>query len=91
MEKQVITRLTKNFEECAYENDGIEFWFARDLQLLLGYVEWRKFQGVIEKAKESCNNSGNNITDHFVGADKMVKIGSGAEREIEVLHVYSCE
>jgi DNA-damage-inducible protein D len=74
MEKQVITRLTKNFEECAYEKDGIEFWFARDLQLLLGYVEWRKFQGVIEKAKESCNNSGNNITDHFVDADKMVKI-----------------
>ena len=79
MEKQIITKLSKTFEEYAYEEDGIEFWFARDLQALLGYVEWRKFQGVIEKAKESCTNSGNNISNHFVDAAKMVTIGSGEE------------
>ena len=92
MEKQIITKLSKTFEDYAYEEDGIEFWFARDLQVLLGYVEWRKFQGVIEKAKESCKKSGNEISNHFVDAAKKVTIGSGAEREIDdiMLTRYAC-
>ncbi len=83
MEKQIITNLTKNFEDYAHQDNEVEFWFARDLQQLLGYVEWRKFLGVIEKAKEACKSSGNNILDHFVDADKKVQLGSGAEREVE--------
>ena len=75
MKKQIITKLSKTFEDYAYEEDGIDFWFARDLQGLLGYTEWRKFQGVIEKAKESCNKSGNEIFNHFVDAAKKVQIG----------------
>lgn len=92
MEKNTITKLTKNFEDFAYQENGIEFWLARDLQGLLGYVEWRKFQGVIEKAKESCENAGNNILDHFVEAAKKVDLGSGAVREIEdiMLTRYAC-
>ncbi len=92
MEKQLITRLTKNFEDYAHQEEGIEFWFARDLQQLLGYVEWRKFWGVIEKAKEACKNSNNDVPDHFVGAARMVKIGSETEREIEdyKLTRYAC-
>ena len=81
MDIQIILKLTKNFENCVNEKDGIEFWYARDLQSLLGYVEWRKFLGVIEKAKESCKNSGVNVLDHFVKAAKMVSIGSGSKRE----------
>ncbi|MBI5072572.1 hypothetical protein HZA99_02020 [Candidatus Woesearchaeota archaeon] len=92
MEKEVVTRLKKSFEDFANEKDGVEFWFARDLQSLLGYVEWRKFQGVIEKAKEACKNSRNSVSDHFVDAAKMVKIGSEAERQVEdiMLTRYAC-
>src|SRR3989338_6198014 len=92
MDKLTITKLQKIFEDYAQETDGVEFWFARDLQTLLGYVEWRKFQGVIEKAKEACKNSGYTPSDHFVDAAKKVKIGSEAEREIEdiILTRYAC-
>ena len=92
MEKQIISKLSKTFEDYAYEEAGIEFWFARDLQGLLGYMEWRKFHGVIEKAKESCKKSGNDISNHFVDAAKKVTIGSGAEREVDdiMLTRYAC-
>ena len=63
---------------------SLHFLYARELQALLGYTEWRKFLGVIEKAKEACSNSGYVIADHFVEAAKMVQLGSGAEREIEL-------
>jgi DNA-damage-inducible protein D len=92
MKQALITRLHKNFEDYVYLQDGVEFWFARDLQNLLGYTEWRNFLKVIEKAKESCNTSNNAIPDHFVDVNKMVNLGSGAEREIEdmLLTRYAC-
>ncbi|MEK6958836.1 MAG: BRO family protein, partial [archaeon] len=64
MEKQLILRLSKTFEDFAREKDGVEFWFARDLQTLLNYDEWRNFANVVEKAKISCQNSGQDIMDH---------------------------
>ena len=72
MEKEVITRLQKIFEDYARETEGIEFWFARDLQQLLEYGDWRNFANVIEKAKIACNNSGQEINDHFVEVAKKV-------------------
>lgn len=92
MEKQIITKLTKNFEEYAHQEEGVEFWFARDLQHLLGYVEWRKFFGVIEKAMESCKNSNNEVNDHFVGAAKTIGMPKGATKEIEDYQLtrYAC-
>ena len=83
MKKDVVQYLTNDFE--SYVNkapDGIEFWFARDLQHLLGYTEWRNFTKVINKAKTACETSGHAISDHFVGVNKMVQIGSGTDREI---------
>lgn len=92
MEKQIIIQLSRTFEDYAYEEDGIEFWFARDLQGLLGYSKWENFVKVIEKAKESCENANQIVLDHFPDVRKMVKIGSKTEREIDdiMLTRYAC-
>jgi len=83
MKKEIIISLSKTFEESAYEQDGVEYWLARDLQVLLDYSEWRNFALVIDKAKISCKNAGQNVADHFVDINKMVGLGSGAQREID--------
>ena len=57
------------------------YWLARELQNLLGYADWRNFLNAVEKAKISCKNASEAVTDHFVDVNKMVKIGSGAERK----------
>ena len=92
MERHTIINLNKRFEEYAYEQDGIEYWLARELQELLGYSDWRNFLNAINKAKESCENTGEAVSDHFVDVTKMVKIGSGAERKQEnmMLTRYAC-
>ena len=72
----------KTFEDIKHiDENEIEFWYARELQSVLNYKEWRKFENVINKAKESCKNSDISVFDHFVDVDKMVQIGSGAERK----------
>ena len=92
MKKVTIARLNKSFEDSAYEQDGIEYWLARELQILLGYTSWRNFINAVTKAKESCKTSKEEILDHFVDVDKMVKIGSGAERKQDdiMLTRYAC-
>ncbi len=86
MKKEVIKSLAENFDSYSNKTENnIEFWFARDLQHLLGYTEWRNFTKVLTKAKISCEAAGHSITDHFVDINKMVKIGSGTGREIDDL------
>ena len=70
----------KTFEDIKHiDENGIEFWYARELQSVLNYKEWRKFENVISKAKESCKNSDINIFEHFVDVDKLSKRANNAE------------
>ena len=85
MDKIIIEQLYDKFESLSQpipEQKKVNFWFARDLQEPLGYSEWRNFEIVIQKAITSCDNSGYNHNDHFVGINKMVTLGSGSQREI---------
>ncbi len=61
------------------DENGIEYWYARELQLVLDYKEWRKFENVIKKAIDACENSGISALEHFVGADKLSKRANNAE------------
>jgi len=78
------------FEDIKRVNEyQSEFWSARDLADALDYADYRNFIKAIEKAKEACENSGEVIHNHFVDANEMVKIGSGAKRSIETIHLPS--
>jgi DNA-damage-inducible protein D len=92
MEYNTIVKLNKRFEEYAYEQDGIEYWLARELQELLEYTQWRNFENVITKAKIACEKSGNAISDHFADVSKKVQLGSGATKDVPdfMLTRYAC-
>lgn len=81
------------FERIKRTNDaGMEFWSSREFAGVLVYGDYRNFEGVIEKAKLACFNSGHRIEDHFVDVTEMVIIGSGAERPVKtiLLSRYAC-
>jgi DNA-damage-inducible protein D len=92
MKKEKITELFQKFEKSCYTFKSVECWSARELQEILGYSEWRNFGKVIDKAKASCKNSGQEINDHFVDINKMVDLGSGSNREIDEIALtrYAC-
>lgn len=83
----------QTFESIKHTNEmGQEFWYARELQSVLEYTEWRNFIKIIDKAKTACTNSDSSVEDHFVDVNKMVEIGSSAERKIDdiMLSRYAC-
>jgi DNA-damage-inducible protein D len=94
MNKEDIIIHQQRFDSIAqiHPDEKVEFWFARDLQTLLEYTEWRNFLRAVEDAKTACEKSGVNVRNHFVDVNKMVPIGSGAERPVEdiMLTRYAC-
>ncbi len=92
MKPNLIHHYQQSFEDHARTYQGIECWSARELQLLLGYDEWRNFLLVISKAIESCKNSKEEPKYHFVEVNKLIETGKGANRQIEdyFLTRYAC-
>jgi len=94
MDKKIIHQLHADFERCAHTDkaSGVEYWFARDLQKLLGYTQWRNFEPVIEKAITACITAGENPDDHFARARKMIETGKTAQREVDEIALtrYAC-
>jgi DNA-damage-inducible protein D len=78
----------RSFEELKKINQyGAEFWSARELQPLLGYTQWRRFEDAINRAKTSCRKSGNEPNNHFAGAGKLIIVGKGGQREVTDYHL----
>ena len=92
MKKEQIQELFAHFEAASGEIKGVECWSARALQEVLGYSEWRNFMKVVAKAHEACEAAGVEVSDPFVGINKMVSLGSGSERTIDdiALTRYAC-
>lgn len=92
MANDLVNKTEKDFESIKHiDENGVEFWYARELMTMLEYSKWGNFVKVIDKAKESCKNSNINIIDHFADVGKMVKAGV-ADKEIDDFKLtrYAC-
>ena len=90
---KIISYSEQTFENIRHiDENGTEFWYARELQIALEYAQWRRFAESIERAKEACQKSGFIIENHFANAGKMVDIGSGTQRKIQDIKLsrYAC-
>lgn len=93
-EKSKLAELKEKFDSIinTEEKEKIEYWYARDLQVLLGYTQWRNFLEVMKKAMVSCESAGFTVSDHFAEVSKMIKLAKGAERKVQdyMLTRYGC-
>jgi DNA-damage-inducible protein D len=88
MNENNLARNPKSFEELKRTNQfGAEYWSARDLQPLLGYTQWRRFEDAIKRAITSCQQSGNDPGHHFAGAGKPIVGGKGAVQQVADYHL----
>jgi DNA-damage-inducible protein D len=87
-ESTKVVMASKSFEGLRQINEfGAEYWSARDLQTLLGYSQWRRFEQAIDRAVSSCRESGNPPEHHFAGAGKMIDLAKGAQRDVDDFHL----
>ena len=92
MPNNLVNTTEKDFESIKHiDENGVEFWYARELMTMLEYSKWGNFVKVIDKAKQSCKSSDINIIDHFAEVGKMVKAGV-ADKKIDDLKLtrYAC-
>ena len=82
----------KSFEDIKHIDDnGFEYWLGRELQSVLEYVQWRRFEDVINKAKIACSNSDIKVSDNFADVGKIVKTGVSAKKITDYkLTRYAC-
>lgn len=93
MDKNQIGKLKLIFDEIVHTtDDGVEFWYARELQSILGYSQWRRFLETIDRAKIACENSGVVPSEHFADVGKTSPMPNGGAREIGdiMLTRYAC-
>ena len=75
-ENELIVKTEKSFEDIKHiDENGNEFWYARELMVSLEYKDWRNFSNVINKAKDACTNSNINVFEHFVDVNRVLKVG----------------
>ena len=92
-DKELIEKTEKIFEDIKHiDENGIEFWYARELMIVLGYKDWRYFDAVIEKSKLACENSNIPVVDHFVVDNKTIPMPKNATKKIKdyTLTRYAC-
>ena len=93
MTNNLVNKTEKDFESIKHlDENGVEFWYARELMTMLEYSKWGNFGKVIDKAKESCKNSNINIWEHFADVGRVLKVGNNAEMKVDDIKLtrYAC-
>ena len=94
MDKKRIEQIKQQFDLVLHKDEpsDVEFWYARELMLLLGYERWENFDKAIQRAMDSCETSGIEVDNHFREVTKMVPLGSGSQRKVKdyMLTRYAC-